>query len=162
MVLEGVERLSPDALHHQVARNKVLTYPAVLQPEGEGFFVSFPDIPEALTQGDSREEALAMAADALLTAMDFYVEDRRPVPRPSAIRAGQVAVRLPASAAAKVLLLNEMLAQKVGPAELARRMNTSPQSVNRLVNLGHASKIDAIDGALRALGRNLEVGLASA
>ena len=31
-----------------------------------------------------REEALAMAADALTTAMDFYFDDRRPVPAPSA------------------------------------------------------------------------------
>jgi antitoxin HicB len=56
---------------------------------------------------------------------------------------------------AKVLLLNEMLRQKVHPAELARKMGTTPQVVNRLVNLRHTSKIDGIDTALRALGKRL-------
>jgi hypothetical protein len=36
---------------------------------------------------------------------------------------------------AKVLLLNEMLMQKVRPADLARRMKVTPQEVNRLTNL---------------------------
>jgi predicted RNase H-like HicB family nuclease len=59
----------------------MLSYPARIQRDGEGFVVSFPDIPEALTGAATREEALAMAADALTTAMDFYFEDRRPVAR---------------------------------------------------------------------------------
>ena len=38
-------------------------YPCVLTPEedGDGFSISFPDVPEALTCGDDRAEALAMA-----------------------------------------------------------------------------------------------------
>ncbi|EHA2606505.1 type II toxin-antitoxin system HicB family antitoxin, partial [Salmonella enterica] len=35
-----------------------MRYPVVLTPDSGGYVVSFPDIPEALTQGDSREEAL--------------------------------------------------------------------------------------------------------
>jgi antitoxin HicB len=54
-----------------------------------------------------------MGADALLTAMDFYFEDRRPVPPPSALADGERLIELPLSASAKVLLLNEMLEQKV-------------------------------------------------
>ncbi len=134
---------------------KMVTYPAIIEPDGGGFLVRFPDIPEALTQGATRDEALEMAADALLTAMDFYIEDKRPVPPPSPIQAGQVGVDLPASAAAKVMLLNQMVEQRVSAAELARRLHTSPQSVNRLVKLDHATKIDRIDEALHALGRRL-------
>ena len=100
----------------------MLSYPARVVRDGEGFAVSFPDIPEALTGAATREEALAMAADALTTAMDFYFEDRRPVPAPSAAKRGQVVIDLPPSVGAKVLLLNEMLRQHVKPAELARRM----------------------------------------
>jgi antitoxin HicB len=50
-----------------------------------------------------------MATDALLTAMDFYFEDRRPVPPASRARKGERLISLSASAWAKVLLLNEML-----------------------------------------------------
>ena len=138
----------------------MLSYPARIQRDGEGFVVSFPDIPEALTGAETREEALAMAADALTTAMDFYFEDRRPVPAPSAAKRGQVVVDLPPSVAAKVLLLNEMLRQQVKPAELARRMKVRPQEVNRLTDLHHPTKIDTISLALRAIGKRLELRLA--
>jgi antitoxin HicB len=50
-----------------------------------------------------------------------------------------------------------MLRQKVRPAELARRLGTSPQEVNRLTNLRHPTKIDRVDAALRALGKRLIV-----
>lgn len=133
-------------------------YPAHFEeaPEG-GFVVTFRDIPEAITQGDTEAEALEMAADALLVAMDFYFEDRRPVPPASSPRQGERMVPLPASAWAKVLLLNEMLAQGITPAELARRLGTRPQEVNRIVNLTHTTKIDTIGQALASLGKNMEV-----
>jgi len=137
----------------------MLSYPARIQRDGEGFVVSFPDIPEALTGSATREEALAMAADALTTAMDFYFEDRRPVPAPSAAKRGQVVIDLPPSVGAKVLLLNEMLRQHVKPAELARRMNVRPQEVNRLTDLHHPTKIDTISRALLAIGKRLELRL---
>jgi antitoxin HicB len=48
-----------------------------------------------------------------------------------------------------------MLHQKVRPIELARRIGTTKQEVNRLTDLRHATKIDRIDTALRALGKRL-------
>ena len=138
----------------------MLSYPARLARDGDGFVVSFPDIPEALTGAATRERALEMAADALTTAMDFYFEDRRPVPVPSQPKRGQVLVDLPVSVSAKVLLLNEMLAQGVRPAELARRMHVRPQEVNRITTLAHPTKIDTISQALAAMGRRLELRIA--
>ena len=135
-------------------------YPAKLQKDGKYYVVTFPDVPEAITQGKGRAEALAMAKEALEVAMDFYFEDQRPVPMPSRPKRGQAVVELPPSVAAKVLLLNEMLRQKVRPAELARRIGTTPQEVSRLTNLRHATKIDRIDTALRALGKRLYVNAA--
>jgi antitoxin HicB len=41
------------------------------------------------------------------------------------------------------------------PVELARRIGTTKQEVNRLTDLKHATKIDRIDAALRALGKRL-------
>jgi len=38
---------------------------------------------------------------------------------------------------------------------LARRIGATRQEVNRLTNLKHATKIDRIDVALRALGKRL-------
>lgn len=135
----------------------MLCYPVTLTPDETGFVVTFADIPEAITQGDTREQALTMAADALATAMEFYFEDRRPVPLPSSLAPEQDVVDLPASLSAKVLLLNEMLAQGVTQSELARRLRTRPQDVQRIVDLGHTTKIDTIEAAFRALGKRLEL-----
>jgi antitoxin HicB len=126
------------------------------EPEG-GYTVTFPDIPEAITCGESIEDALYHAKDALESAMDFYLDDKRPVPAPSKPKRGQHAVELPASVAAKVLLLNEMSDQKVRPAELARRLKVTPQEVTRLIDWRHTSKIDGIAVALKALGKTLEM-----
>jgi len=136
-------------------------YPATLTHAAEGgYVVTFRDIPEAITQGDTEAEALDMAADVLVSSMDFYFEDRRTVPSPSAPQAGERLIELPTSVAAKVLLLNELVAAGISNAELARRMGTRPQEVQRIVNLGHATKIDTIAAALKALGRGLDVRLA--
>jgi antitoxin HicB len=135
-------------------------YPVTLRKDGRFILVTFPDIPEAITQGDSRAHALEMAREALESALEFYFEDRRPVPPPSKPKRGQALVELPPSLAAKVLLLNEMLRQKVRPAELARRIGTTPQEINRLTNLRHTTRIDRVDIALRALGKRLVVDAA--
>lgn len=137
-----------------------MKYPATFTPETGGFVVTFRDIPEAITQGDTEQEALDMARDALITAMDFYFEDRRPVPAPSKAKPGERLISLPIVLSAKVLLLNEMLAQKVIPAELARRMGVKPQEVTRILDLGHSTKIDTVAAGLSALGRELVLSVA--
>ena len=48
---------------------EIMRYPVrlVSAPEG-GYVVSFPDIPEALTQGETRQQSLDTALEALVTA----------------------------------------------------------------------------------------------
>lgn len=137
----------------------MFTYPITLTPDESdgGFVVTIDDIPEAITQGETEAESLLAAQDALESAMDFYFEDKRTIPLPSIPREGQRVIEVPASLAAKILLLNEMLKQNVRAAELARRMNTTPQEVNRLTNVRHTTRIDGIASALKALGKRLEL-----
>ena len=137
-----------------------MKYPARVEGEPGDYVMTFRDIPEAITGGSTLDEVRANAVDCLVTAMDFYFEDRKAVPAPTAPKAGDVLVELPASVSAKTLLLNRMLETRTTPAELARRMGTTPQTVNRLVNLHHATNIDTLAEAVRALGANLEIRIA--
>jgi len=138
-----------------------MRYPAkFIHAKEGGFVVTFRDIPEAITQGDSLEEATAMAEDVLVSAMDFYFEDHRAVPPPSLPKRGERLIELPPSVAAKVLLLNELVVSGLSNIELARRMGTRPQEVQRIVDLNHATKIDTIAAALAALGKRLDVRVA--
>ncbi|MEI6333302.1 MAG: type II toxin-antitoxin system HicB family antitoxin [Methylococcaceae bacterium] len=134
-----------------------MRYPVNIEPDGSGFFVSFPDIPEALTQGATMEEALIMGKDALETALEFYFEDERTVPLPSQPIHGQTVIELSPSLWAKVLLLNEMILQHVRPADLARKLSIRPQEVTRLMQLKHPTKIDTISNAFNAIGKTLEL-----
>ncbi|NKI68201.1 type II toxin-antitoxin system HicB family antitoxin [Collimonas pratensis] len=139
-----------------------MKYPAAFTPDQEagGFVVTFRDIREAITQGDTEVEALEMAADGRLTAMDFYFEDKRQVPLPSKAKKGERFIQLPLSVAAKVLLLNEMLEQQIRPTDLALRMDTTKQEVNRPIDLRHTTKIDRISEAMNALGKQIELSVA--
>ncbi len=140
----------------------MLQYAAKLTPglpEEGGYCVSFRDVPEALTEGDTVEEALKYAAEALELALEHYLDEGRAVPTPTAKRKGEYIVTLPVSLGLKIALRNEMLVQKVRPADLARRMKVTPQEVNRLTNLRYGSKIDGIAAAAKALNKTLEIRL---
>lgn len=132
-----------------------MRYPINLEPCEGGYFVSFPDIPEALTQGDTREEALEMGLDALVTSFDFYFEDNRSVPAPGDITGDFVEV--PLSVAAKVMLLNVFVDAGLTQVELANRMGVKKQEVTRIFDLHHTTKIDTIQKAMSALGKRLEL-----
>ena len=135
-------------------------YPVILeaQPEG-GFVVTFPDVPEAITQGEDEDEALLYAIDALETALSFYVDDRKPLPVPSKAKRGQRTVRPSALECAKLGVYRAMTEQGIKKAELARRLGWHMPQVDRLFDLRHASRLDQIEAAARALGRHVEVSI---
>lgn len=134
-----------------------MRYPVTLEKTDTSFFVSFKDVPEALTEGQTLDEALELAKDALETALEFYFEDERTVPMPSPAAEGQPVIELSASLWAKVLLLNAMVSEHVRPVDLARKLEVKPQDVTRLLKLRHPSKIDSIANALHAIGKTLEL-----
>lgn len=80
-----------------------MIYPAVLTRDVLGWKLHFPDVPEALTGGATREEAIEQAVEALATAMDFYLAESRPVPVPSLVQDGQVAIKLPPTVVERLL-----------------------------------------------------------
>jgi antitoxin HicB len=90
--------------------------------------------------------------------LSFYIEDRRPLPTPSAA-AGRPIVRPSALESAKLALYAEMTTQGVRKSELARRLGWRPPQVDRLFALRHASRFDQIEAAARALGRRVKVML---
>ncbi|TDK68055.1 type II toxin-antitoxin system HicB family antitoxin [Sapientia aquatica] len=138
----------------------MLSYPVTLTPDSNGtFLVGFPDIPEANSVGDNEDEALLNALDALETAIEIYFDERRPVPTPSKVEAGQHSVDLPALETSKVLLWNEMLSQHLRKADLARKLNVHMPQIDRLFDVRHSSKIEFVESAARALGKRVEISL---
>ena len=137
----------------------MFNYPVTLTQDGDSVMATFPDVPEAITFGHTEQEALEMAVDALETALSFYVDDRKPLPVPSAIP-GLPCVRPSALESIKLAVYQEMLTQGVRKAELARRLGWKAPQVDRLFDLGHASRLDQLEAAAKALGRHIDVILA--
>jgi antitoxin HicB len=132
-------------------------YPYELHPQPEGgFTVIFPDVPEAITQGENEQEAAAMAEDALVTALSFYTDRAERLPRPSPVHDRHLAY-VPPLVAAKLALHDAMLAAGVSNVALARLLGTDEKTVRRLRDPLHQSRINQIDAALRALGKRLGI-----
>lgn len=135
-------------------------YPAIVKPDDNGtLLVRFPDIPEAITVVENEADVEDVGLEALESAFDIYFEQRREIPLPSRVKRGQMAVTLPALVTAKVLLANEMVRQGVRKAEMARRLNVHMPQVDRLLDPGHSSKLDAIESAFHKLGKRLEISI---
>jgi antitoxin HicB len=129
-----------------------------LLEEPEGVTVTCPDVPEMVTCGRTVAEALDAAIDALVTALSFYTDADRRLPAPSRAH-GRHVVAVPALAAAKLALHEAMVRGGVSNVELGRRLGTDEKAVRRLRDPLHGSKIEAVEAALRALGKRLEVSV---
>ncbi len=135
-----------------------LEYPVELSLQNDGsYLVLFPDIPEALTDGETNEEALSEAEDCLIAALGGYINDRRNIPKPSLPQKGQTTIRIPPLAAAKLALYQAMRDAKITRVELGNRLGVSEGSVRRLLDLDHRSHIGQVDAALTLLGKHLVV-----
>ncbi len=136
----------------------MVRYPVTLTlDDNDTILVTFPDFPEAHTFGDDESEALARAVDALETIIHAYIRDKRDVPAPSAVRGASAT--LPSLIAAKVQIYDQMRQQRVGKAELARRLGAHLPQVDRLLDLKHGSKLDQLEAAAHALGARLDITL---
>ena len=124
------------------------SYPVDINPQQGGYLVTFPDIPEAITEGETFEEAEANAVDCLVTALSFYVDGKEDIPAASV---GTRYIDIPPVAAAKLALYTAMRGH-ISNVELGRRMGVTEGAIRRLVDLRHRSHIDQVARALELLG----------
>jgi len=138
-------------------------YPVKLRPNGQGGFIAqFPDVPEAITEADTKAEALQWAQDALVVALTGYLDDRLDIPQPSEPKRGQSLVALPPMIALKLAIYRAMREQGVSQSELARRLGCDSRQVRRLLDLDHHSRLDMLGAALKALGKKLLLDIQNA
>ena len=65
--------------------NKLVFYPAIFhKAEDGGFWISFPDLPDCLTEGNDLTQAYEMAVIALGLALTSREIENEPIPEPSA------------------------------------------------------------------------------
>lgn len=136
-------------------------YRALLSPDPDGgFVVSFPDVPEALTQGDDEQDALSSAQEALGLALRGILLEGRHLPRP--VAQSGVPVAVDPETALKLATIEAFREAGISKVELARRLGKSENEARRILDPDHPSKSGALHAALQAMGRSVVVSILEA
>ena len=142
----------------------MLEFRALFEPADEGgFVITFPDFCWGVTQGDDEEEGQQIAVDALAMIVNDYIERGERIPTPLNVRGRKYrAIRLPAIQEAKTLLYQAFTDSGLRKAELARRLGIAKTNVDRLFDLHHHTRLDQLEAAFRALGKELTINVRDA
>jgi len=135
-------------------------YSALFEPDREagGFVVTFPDFGYGATQGETVDEAMEMARDLLILTIGDYIRAGKALPQPGRKRSVKFRpVALPLLQSAKVQLYSAFVHSGLKKAELARLMGIPRTHIERLFSLRHHSRLEQIEAAFRALGKELNI-----
>lgn len=133
-------------------------YPALFQPESDGgFLVTFPDVPEAITQGDDFADAKASASDALGLALRGYLAHGKALPAPSRRKAGQIDVPVEMANALKIAVVEAFRTSGISKSEFARRLGKADTEARRILDPDHPTKLATLDAALKLFGKQVFV-----
>ncbi len=139
---------------------KTYRYAACLEPgEDHGITVSFPGLPEAISQGDDRADALSQAEQVLGLTMLAYVQACRPLPAATGEGPGVVMISPALDVAGKVALIEAFRDSGLTVADLASRIGREERDVRRLLDPFHPSKLTALMRPLQALGKRLVIAV---
>jgi len=138
------------------------TYAVKMAPDKQdgGYVVTCRDLPEAITQGETLEDALVEAADALEEAVAGRISDGREIPMPTDAKRGERMVSVPPSMALKAAVYLSVREAGISNSELARRMRLDEKEARRILDPHHPTKLPRIEEALFVLGRHVELALA--
>ena len=130
-----------------------IRYPAIIELQEEGgFTVSFPDLDEAVTEGDTMEEALFNAADVLTLTLESRMDEGMEIPVPSNL---DQAYHIAPSSKVQAALLVRFCRGERSLADLARSLETSWPAASRLEDPHHWPSLKQLDRAASAFGKRL-------
>jgi antitoxin HicB len=136
-------------------------YPVTLTPDETdgGFVVTFPEFPEAITQGEGLDDALREAEDCLEEAVANRIVTNLELPVPGVPQPGQRLVAVPSGTAVKAAFYTAIRELKLSKVQLAAQLGVDEREVRRLLDPYHPSKLNRIEELLRKLGKRIVVRL---
>ncbi len=114
----------------------------------------FPQLPEVDFEAPSIAVGRAAMEEKVLAALEVRAKEGT-LPKEEPRRAGESALCLTPTHAAKILLITTMKDKKLYPSELARRLDIKPQEAQRIVKLTHPTKINTLAEAFHVMGLKL-------
>jgi antitoxin HicB len=142
---------------------RTFVYAARFEPGDEGgVVVTFPDVPEAITQGDSEADAMKQAQEALGLALLTYPRRDMPIPHAKAKGRGLISIAVEPEVAAKIAVLEAFKRSGISKSELGRRIGKDEKEIRRILDPRHRTKLSTLTDVLRTLGQQLVIGVQEA
>ena len=139
---------------HSNSTNR-FSFPATLTPDLDdgGYVVTFRDLPEAITQGNSIEIALHEAADCIEEAIAARIDDKLDIPEPSDTLEKEYLVTVPMQTALKAAVTLAMSESKMNQVQLAKALDVHEKEVRRILDPHHGTKLATLERTLNVLGK---------
>jgi antitoxin HicB len=129
-------------------------YPCTIEKDqDEKYLITFPDFPEALTEGTT-EEALFNASEVLTLTLEGRAEEGMPIPFPPQTETAHMVY--PSSRVQAALLVRlSRKGRKI--ADIARSLGTSWPMVSNMEDLHHWTTLRQLEKTAAILGKRLVV-----
>ena len=133
----------------------ISSYPAKIElGEDQRYLVIFPDLEEAISEGETLEEALFNASEVLTLTLEARADEKMPIPKASTLKGKNIYQIFPSARVQSALLLRYAQATRT-KAEVAHALNTSWASIDRLESLHHWPSLKMLERAAAAMGQQL-------
>ena len=131
-------------------------YRAILadDPDG-GILVTFPDVPEAITSGETRANALRAGAEALGLALRGYLAEDLMLPDAVAVGADMVSPH--ADDLLKIAFVETFRRSNLSTETFRDLSGLKPWQVEALLDPDHADSVADLETALAVLGQRLRL-----
>lgn len=138
-----------------------ILYPAIItyNQVDKRYTVEFPDFPETATEGESEEEALFNASEALTLTLEGRIDEGIKIPTSS--KGSKKTHMIAPSARVQAALLIMYAKDDYTTAELARMLNTSWPAVSRLENPHHWPSLRQLEKFFSITGKRLVLSIES-
>ena len=132
-------------------------YFAIFEPAEEGgFVITFPDIPEAISEADDKSAAMFNASEVLDLCLTERIASGEALPTPSKYTKG-VWVEPSASVQAAILVRKTREKEGKNLADLARALKTSWAAAQKLETPANNPTLKQLERTAAVLGKRLVV-----
>ena len=139
-----------------------LTYGAKIEPDDDGFLVTFRDVENAFTWGASYREALFNAQEVLDLMLLDKLETGEDIGDPTPLKRGEVPISASPDVVAPILLHKLRVSQRKTMAHVAKKMDVPYQSYQRMETGKNNLTLKSFKKAVAAMGATIEITLRTA
>ncbi len=115
-----------------------------------GYTITFTDLPEAISQAETMDDAMIEATELLEMALVGRIKRKEPIPTPTELVDHAIAV--PLQTALKTALYLSLNQKQLTQTDFSKLMGTSYREASRILSPTHKTKVSTLQKALNIIG----------